>query len=117
YTTTSLNGARIPSPEPERKVVPLDLFPPGLLQTITTSKTFTPDQPGDFSGARVDIRTHEFPSERQFTLSVGAGMNDRVTGALMPSPPGVGSEWVALAGSERSLPKSVARAGDFTGGV
>src|SRR5690606_18563151 len=38
YTTTSLNGARIPSPEPERKVVPLDLFPSGLLQTITTSK-------------------------------------------------------------------------------
>ena len=27
YTTTSLNGARIPSPDPERKVVPLDLFP------------------------------------------------------------------------------------------
>ena len=27
YTTASLNGARLPSPEPERKVVPLDLFP------------------------------------------------------------------------------------------
>ena len=51
YTTTSLNGARIPSPEPERKVVPLDLFPSSLLEGITTSKTFTPDQPGDFSGA------------------------------------------------------------------
>ncbi|HSJ09210.1 MAG TPA: carboxypeptidase regulatory-like domain-containing protein, partial [Longimicrobiales bacterium] len=43
YTTTSLNGARIPSPEPERRVVPLDMFPSGLLQSITTSKTFTPD--------------------------------------------------------------------------
>jgi outer membrane receptor protein involved in Fe transport len=42
YTTTSLNGARIPSPEPERKVVPLDLFPSALLEGITTSKTFTP---------------------------------------------------------------------------
>ncbi len=30
YTTTSLNGARIPSPEPERKVVPFDLFPSAL---------------------------------------------------------------------------------------
>ena len=26
YTTTSLNGARVPSPEPEKKEVPLDLF-------------------------------------------------------------------------------------------
>ena len=53
YTTTSLNGARVPSPEPEKRVVPLDLFPAGLLETISTSKTFTPDQPGDFSGAEV----------------------------------------------------------------
>src|SRR5688572_4665233 len=73
YTTTSLNGARMPSPEPERKVVPLDLFPAGLVQTITTSKTFTPDQPGDFSGATVDIRTREFPATRQFTYSMSTG--------------------------------------------
>ena len=61
YTQTSLNGARIPSPEPEKKVVPLDLFPAGLLQTITTVKTFTPDQPGDFSGAQVDISVWNTP--------------------------------------------------------
>ncbi|HEX6306991.1 MAG TPA: TonB-dependent receptor [Longimicrobiales bacterium] len=117
YTTTSLNGARIPSPEPERKVVPLDLFPSGLLQTITTAKTFTPDQPGDFSGAQVDIRTREFPAERQLTLSVGAGVNDRVTGVLMPAAPTVGREWLAVAGGARALPASVERAGDFTGAV
>ncbi|MBL8958995.1 MAG: carboxypeptidase regulatory-like domain-containing protein, partial [Gemmatimonadetes bacterium] len=60
YTTAQLNGTRIPSPEPEKRVVPLDLFPAGLLQTITTQKTFTPDQQGDFSGAQVDIKTREF---------------------------------------------------------
>jgi hypothetical protein len=117
YTTTSLNGARIPSPEPERKVVPLDLFPSGLLQTITTSKTFTPDQGGDFSGAQVDIRTREFPSERQFTLSAGAGFNDRVTGALIPVSPGEGTEWIGIAGAARELPASVAQAGNFTGAL
>src|SRR5690606_6333991 len=57
YTTTSLNGARVPSPEPERKVVPLVMFPSSLIESITTSKTYTPDQAGDFSGASVDIRT------------------------------------------------------------
>ena len=57
----SLNGARVPSPEPEKRVVPLDMFPAGLLQTITTTKTFTPDLQGDFSGALVDIKTREFP--------------------------------------------------------
>jgi hypothetical protein len=57
YTTSSLNGARVPSPEPEKRVVPLDMFPAGLLQSITTTKTFTPDLQGDFSGALVDIKT------------------------------------------------------------
>ena len=80
YTTASLNGARIPSPEPEKRVVPLDLFPSGLLQTITTSKTFTPDQSGDFSGAQVDIRTREFPARRQITYSVTTGYNSGTTG-------------------------------------
>jgi hypothetical protein len=59
YTTTSLNGARIPSPEPERRVVPLHLFPAGLLQTITTAKTFTPNLPGDFSALAGGAGTRE----------------------------------------------------------
>jgi TonB-dependent receptor len=114
YTTTSLNGARIPSPEPERKVVPLDLFPSGLLQTITTSKTFTPDQPGDFSGAQVNIQTREFPAERQFVYSLSFGANDRVTGKSLPVAPTVGGEWIALAGSERRLPAIVENANFFS---
>jgi hypothetical protein len=113
YTTTSLNGARIPSPEPERKVVPLDLFPSGLLQTITTSKTFTPDQPGDFAGAHVNIETREFPAERQLTFSLGGGYNTRATGRTIPVAPTVGPEWLGFSGSERLLPSTVNEAGDF----
>jgi len=87
YTTATLNGSRIPSPEPEKRVVPLDLFPSGLLQTITTSKTFTPDQSGDFSGAQVDIKTREFPARRQLTYSLTLGYNSNATGSdiVLPS--------------------------------
>ncbi|MGH7552546.1 MAG: TonB-dependent receptor domain-containing protein, partial [Longimicrobiales bacterium] len=113
YTTTSLNGARIPSPEPERKTVPLDLFPSGLLQTITTSKTFTPDQPGDFSGAQVNIETREFPTRRQVTFSLGAGFNTTVTGKSVPTAPTVGREWLGLPGAARQLPAIVEQAGNF----
>lgn len=107
YTTTSLNGARIPSPEPERKTVPLDLFPAGLLQQITTSKTFTPNLPGDFSGAQVDIRTREYPGTRQFTLSVSQGVNSAATGRLLPMAPRAGGEWYAGAAGPRTLPDVV----------
>jgi outer membrane receptor protein involved in Fe transport len=111
YTTTSLNGARMPSPDPERKIVPFDLFPSGLLQTITTSKTFTPDQPGDFSGASVDIRTREFPAQRQITYSMSIGANDAGFGKELPSARGVGGESFAWAGARRDIPSALRAAG------
>jgi outer membrane receptor protein involved in Fe transport len=115
YTTTSLNGARIPSPEPERKVVPLDLFPSSLLEGITTSKTFTPDQPGDFSGASVNLKTREFPARRIATFSVSAGLNTSGTGKNLVRAPIVGPEWLGFSGSERNLPAPAAAAGNLTG--
>ncbi|MEX2281831.1 MAG: TonB-dependent receptor [Gemmatimonadota bacterium] len=114
YTTTSLNGARIPSPEPEKKIVPLDLFPTAVIETITTSKTFTPDLSGDFSGAQVDIRTREFPAGRQQTISSSIGFNNRIAGRTLLQPPTRGLDWLALGGSERRLPGIVSSAGDFS---
>jgi len=42
-----------------------------LIDAIVTSKTFTPDRPGNFSGGNVDIRTKSLPDARTFTLSIG----------------------------------------------
>ena len=46
YSNTLLNNVEIPSPEPNRRVVPMDIFPASLLASLQTVKTFTPDQPG-----------------------------------------------------------------------
>ena len=113
YTTTSLNGARVPSPEPERKVVPLDMFPSGLIETITTAKTFTPDLPGDFSGAQVNIQMRSFPTRRQYTFSASTGLNSAATSKTILFAPGVGSEWLGLAAGWRGLPSSVEQFGNF----
>jgi outer membrane receptor protein involved in Fe transport len=104
YTQASLNGARIPSPEPERRVVPLDLFPSALLQEITTSKTFTPDQSGDFSGGAVDIKTREFPGRRYLGFSLTTGFNSAVTGKTSMFAPATGRDWIAFGASPRALP-------------
>ncbi|HLS47846.1 MAG TPA: TonB-dependent receptor, partial [Gemmatimonadales bacterium] len=113
YTTTSLNGARVPSPEPERKVVPLDMFPSSLIESITTSKTYTPDQAGDFSGASVDIRTREFPGRGQVSLSVTSGANTAAARSAVPAAPTTGGEWLALGGGDRAIPAPVGNAGDL----
>jgi outer membrane receptor protein involved in Fe transport len=115
YTTASLNGARVPSPEPEKRVVPLDLFPSGLLQTVTTTKTFSPDQQGDFAGALVDIKTREFPARRTLTAQFSGGYASGSSGAKLIAPRGVGGEAFGMANSARDLPSVVASLGNFQG--
>ncbi|MES2124173.1 MAG: TonB-dependent receptor [Gemmatimonadota bacterium] len=113
YTQAALNGARIPSPEPEKKSVPLDLFPSALLEGVTTSKTFTPDQPGDFAGGSVNIRTREFTGKRFAAFSVSSGFNDAVTGKAGYFAPSSGRDYLALGAASRAIPASL-KAADFT---
>nr|MCU0648097.1 carboxypeptidase regulatory-like domain-containing protein [Gemmatimonadaceae bacterium] len=116
YTTASLNGSRLPSPEPERKVVPLDLFPSGLLQSVTTIKTFTPDIQGDFSGAQVDIKTREFPTRRQVTYQFALGANGLATGRDVFSAPRAGGELFGMSPASRRQPGVLAST-NFLGDV
>jgi outer membrane receptor protein involved in Fe transport len=115
YTTTQLNGTRVPSPEPEKRTVPLDLFPSSLLETISTAKTFTPDQQGDFSGAQVEIKTREFPAIRQYSLSLTMGYNQGATGSEVLRAFSSGGERWANVGSSRNLPTAIRELGNFQG--
>lgn len=86
YSTTLVNGAEVPSPEPTKKLVPLDVFPASLLESIVVTKSATPDKPGDFAGGAVEIKTKEFPENpiRQFSFS--QGFNSQTTGKTLPFP-------------------------------
>lgn len=75
YSQTSFNGSPLPSPEPEREVVPLDIFPSGFLESLTTQKSYTPDRPGDFSGGSVEIKTKDFPNRFQLSFGMGTSFN------------------------------------------
>ena len=113
YSTTSLNGARLPSPEPERKTVPLDLFPAAILEGITITKTFTPDLPGDFSGAQVDLKTREFATARTATLSFSTGANLAGAFNTIHLAPGSRLDWLAAGAGARRLPPRLAGIRDF----
>lgn len=79
YSNTVFNGSKIPSPEPNKSVVPMDLFPAGLLQNVSVSKTFTPDQSGDFAGGSVRIETKDLPRDMTISFSSSVGYNARTT--------------------------------------
>jgi TonB-dependent receptor len=73
YSNTQLNGAELPSSDPDKKAFQMDIVPSKLLDNIVTSKTFTPDEPGNFSGGLVNINTKAFPE--QFYVDVSAAMS------------------------------------------
>lgn len=79
YSSTTLNGSPLASPVPDKKVIPLDLFPSGFLESIVTSKSYSPDQPGDYAGGLVQLKTRSFPSERVFSASFSGGWNSTST--------------------------------------
>jgi outer membrane receptor protein involved in Fe transport len=114
YTVTQLNGSRLPSAEPEKRAIPLDLFPASLLESVTAAKTFTPDQPGDFSGAQVELKTREFPAVRQQSFQVGIGWAPGNTGRIAPTAYRAGGEELGLAAKHRQLPPLLASLSDFS---
>src|SRR5690606_16972249 len=57
YSSVLLNGAQIPSPDPTRRVVPLDLFPTNVIDTMTVQKSYSADMPAEFGGGTVQMRT------------------------------------------------------------
>lgn len=80
YSNTSLNGSKIPSTEYEKKVVPLDLFPSGLLEKIRVSKSYTVDKPGDFAAGFVEMETRDFPAAQQASIGLSLGHHSITTG-------------------------------------
>ena len=73
YSTTTLNGLPIASPNPDNKLIPLDIFPASTIQNITVSKVYEASSFADYSGAHVDISTKEGQSENFFNVSFSTG--------------------------------------------
>jgi len=79
YVNTLMNGGRLPSTDPDKRAINVDLFPGSILESINTYKTFTPDQPADFTGGSVDIRTRTFPDKPSFGAGFTVEYNSQAT--------------------------------------
>lgn len=105
YVTTTLNGASIPSADPYRQSASLDLFPAQVIDRVNVAKTFTPDQPGTFTGGGIDIITKSFPEKTFVSLSLGAAYNSQASlNDRFLTYSGGGYDWAAIDDGKRALP-------------
>lgn len=104
YSATLLNGSSLPSPEPEKRVVPLDIFPSSLIEQVVIQKTFSPDRPAEFGGGVVEVITRSVPEKPLFNLGVsgtyasGTTFGDGRVGAAGPT------DWLGFGARHRALP-------------
>ena len=66
YSTILFNDLNIPSPNPTKRVVPLDIFPTSAISSITIQKSYTADLPGNFGGGTILIDSINIPKEEGF---------------------------------------------------
>lgn len=92
YSSTQLNGAIVPSPDPTRNVIPLDLFPSSIIESLAVQKSYSPSMPAAFGGGNVDIRLKSIPTERVFNLSVAVGIDTENSGDVLDYAGG-GRDW------------------------
>jgi TonB-dependent receptor len=105
YTNALLNGMPLPSPEPDRAAIPLDLFPSLILENINVVKTATPDLPADFAGGSVQIQTRELPSKPLLQFSLGLGYDTNATGESRLAQRGSQTDWLGFDSGLRGYPK------------
>ena len=112
YVNTFLNGGRLPSSDPDKRAVNVDLFPGSVLESILTKKTFTPDMPGDFTGGSVDIRTKDYPEKPSFGASYTMEYNSQATfNPNFLSYNGGGTGPFGFRANQRLIPESVTSLG------
>jgi hypothetical protein len=104
YSTAQLDGAALPTPEPEKRVLPLDIFPASMIESLFTVKSYTADLPGDFAGGLVDIQTKDIPDQPFFTMSTGVGYNANLGAVDRPRYDGGGLDWLGFDDGSRALP-------------
>jgi len=110
YSSTLLNGANVPSPDPTRKVVPLDLFPTGVIRSINVQKGYSPDMPGNFGGGVVEIRTRGIPEEDFFKVGMSTSFREGTTFDKGLTYEGGDRDFSGFDDGTRALPDPIAEA-------
>lgn len=107
YSSVLLNGAQIPSPDPTRRVVPLDLFPTDVLSGILVQKTYAADMPGEFGGGTIQMRTRGVPESFLLRLQGSLGYSDGTTGENGLRSRGGGRDWLGRDDGYRAAPEGL----------
>jgi hypothetical protein len=106
FSSTQLNGAAVPSPDPTRTVIPLDLFPASIIESLSVQKSYSPSMPAHFAGGNVDVRLKTIPTDFIFNIKgkLGANSNNFDDGLTYN---GGDDDWYGIDDGTRAAPSDL----------
>ncbi|MFC0202694.1 TonB-dependent receptor domain-containing protein [Novosphingobium soli] len=107
YSLALLNGSPLPSPEPLRRVVPLDIFPSGVIASSLVQKSYSANFPGEFGGGVINLTTKAVPRESFLTIGGGFQVDSETTGEFGYSYFGAKSDWTGFDNGSRDTPPAL----------
>ena len=108
YSSALLNGVLLPSPEPLKRVVPFDIFPTSILDSVLVQKTYSAQYPGEFGGGVIDMRTKLIPDQEFTEISFSTSYDSLATGEEVDLMPQYDNDWTGFDTGDRDLPASLA---------
>jgi len=107
YSLALLNGLPLPSPEPLRRAVPLDLFPTDVIASSLVQKTYSANYSGEFGGGVINLTTLTTPREPFLSVGFGVSGDSESTARLGYDHYGSKSDWTGFDNGNRDRPSAL----------
>lgn len=107
YNSAYLNGLPLVSPNPELRVIPMDIMPTTIIDVLDVSKMMAPNLYGDFAGGVINIRTKKTYRTPELNVTIGSTTNSQVTGRNFTSYQGGKYDFFGFDDGTRALPELV----------
>ena len=103
YNTAFLNGAQLPSSEPDKKAFSFDVIPSSVVDNIIINKTATPDLTGEFAGGLIQVSTRDVPAKNFLSVGFTLGYNTESTFKDFYSNERSGTDWLGFNDGRRKI--------------
>ena len=107
YIATNFNGILMPSTDPMRRDIQLDLFPSNIVESISVQKSFSADQLASTTGGSISVITKGMPDERIGKMSISTGFNTGSTFDEVQRYRDSKTEWMGFDGGLRDVHSAV----------
>jgi len=115
YSASLLNGLALPSPEPLRRSVPLDIFPTTIVGSALVQKTYSVNYPGEFGGGMINLTTKAIPEKDFVTVGGSISADTATTSELGYTYFGGKNDWLGFDDGTRKVPDFIRNAPNGSG--